>query len=203
MSRSLSFPYLYMKFARNGVMLGQKVFSDPLNRITALFLHSAESFAVKMAVARGRKSTQGNAEVGVKDHAGDDDDSSSSSDEEDPDALPPGPGGIDPSLYAPGEHPLEVENAQRRSQRLPEINAKGDVVGKEKDGSQGMNGKMELVKHDSKTGEKVMKPMNEKKRKKLEAREAKAKRDQLIGKYTKAAQDGMGDTADVLECLAK
>lgn len=45
--------------------------------------------------------------------------------------------------------------------------------------------------------------LSEKKRKKLAAKEAKKKRDDLVGKMTKAAEDGLGGFADMTEMMTK
>lgn len=54
-------------------------------------------------------------------------------------------------------------------------------------------------------GEKVNadKPLSEKERKKLAAEAAKKKRDELVGKMTKATEDGLGSFADFMERMQK
>lgn len=164
------------------------------------FRQLAQTFAVRLAVNNGKGKQQGNAALGEKDLDAGSSSSDSSSDEEaeefqetfeDAGDLP----------YAPGEHPKTV------ARQIAAVHGRGPPV---KDGSvtspaksapsQGMQGATELVKTDS--GNVVEKPMSEKKRKHMEAKAAKAKRDQLVGKYLKLTQDGLGDFADIMECFA-
>lgn len=48
-----------------------------------------------------------------------------------------------------------------------------------------------------------VKELTAKQKKKLKAKEAKAKRDAMVGNLAKSAQDGLGDFADALERFAK
>lgn len=45
--------------------------------------------------------------------------------------------------------------------------------------------------------------LDEKKRKKLAAKEAKRKRDEMVGKMTKGTEDGLGALADTIERFTK
>ncbi|KAJ9095207.1 hypothetical protein QFC19_007662 [Naganishia cerealis] len=165
------------------------------------FRQLAEAFAVRIAVSKGAKTNaQGNAAMGEKRSARQIETSSSSSDSDldefadayghDPDAVD---AEIDPSLYAPGEHPSELARQQRQ--------LRGDRHDRADDPAhQGMTGK--TTKKIDAQGREVEKPMSEKHRKHAEAKEAKAKRDAVIGKYTKVMQDVTGDMADLSECFA-
>jgi hypothetical protein len=128
---------------------------------------SAEAFAVRIAVSKGaRTKNMGNATVGEKRSASSlepSSDSSSDSDDEYADAE----GTFDESLYAEGEHPDELREQQRRLRR-----ARGE------DTSTGMQGKMVKTRKGDRD---VKKPMSEKERKKAEGKEAKRKRDAMIG----------------------
>lgn len=73
---------------------------------------------------------------------------------------------MDPSLYAPGEHPDELKHQRRRLRAARD----GDESG-------GMTGKMV---HRRKGDKDVSRPMSEKERKHAETKEAKAKRDAMI-----------------------
>lgn len=131
---------------------------------------SAEAFAVRIAVSKGAKSkNQGNAAVGEKHSARSLEPSSDSSlsDSDSDDDYADAQAELDPSLYAPGEHPDEIRRQQRQLRQ-----ARG--AGR----SDGMSGKMVHHRHGSRE---VAKPMNEKQRKKAEAKEAKRKRDEMIG----------------------
>ncbi|KAI5453283.1 hypothetical protein NCC49_006306 [Naganishia albida] len=155
------------------------------------FRQLAEAFAVRIAVSRGAKTNnQGNATVGEKHSARSleaSSDSSLSSDSE-YDEYADAQAELDPSLYAPGEHPDELKYQRRRLR-----------AAKEGEESGGMTGKMV---HRKKGDREVSRPMTEKERKHAETKEAKAKRDAMISKYTKAMQDVTGDIADLSECLA-
>ena len=176
------------------------------------FRNLAETFAVKLAVSSGKSRAQGNADLGEKNAASSDDDDSDAtsvtsidSDDdfldakdnaEDPDATA-GAGGmiITSDMYAPGEHPTELIRQNKRSRG---IYSKGD-----EDGSAGMSGQTRTVR-DPKTGKKKgEKALSDKQRKKREAKEAKIKRDEMVGKYLKMLQDGLGDAADMSEIMIK
>lgn len=179
---------------------------DP--RLVYLPVHprSAEAFAVRIAVSKGAKTKgQGNAQVGEKRSAKaiegtsssssdtdlDDDDFADAYDVDEPavDAED-----IDPSLYAPGEHPSEL--ARQRRQLRDDRSSSGTRT-------QGMKGKTTGSGKTDSHGRELDRPMSEKERKHAEAKEAKAKRDAVIGKYTKMMQDVTGDMADLSECLTK
>ncbi|KAJ9095999.1 hypothetical protein QFC21_005362 [Naganishia friedmannii] len=167
------------------------------------FRQLAEAFAVRIAVSKGAKTKgQGNAQVGEKRSARSIEGSSSSSETDfDNDDFADAydvhepvvdADDIDPSLYAPGEHPSELAR-QRRQLR-------GD---RSSDTQQGMKGKTTGTgKTDSRGRQVARRPMSEKERKHAEGKDAKAKRDAVIGKYTKIMQDVTGDMADLSECLA-
>lgn len=137
-----------------------------------LFRDRAEAFAVRIAVSKGaRTKNQGNATVGEKRSARSIEGSSysstgDSSSSDDDDDFADAQAEIDPSLYAPGEHPDELRQQQRRLRH-----ARGE------DTSSGMKGKMV---HHKKGDRDVAKPMSEKERKKYEGKEAKRKRDAMI-----------------------
>lgn len=128
---------------------------------------SAEAFAVRIAVSKGaRTKNMGNSTVGEKHSARSlepSSDSSSDTEDEYADAEET----FDESLYAEGEHPDELREQQRRLRR-----ARGE------DTSSGMQGKMVKTKKGDRD---VKKPMSEKERKKAEGKEAKRKRDAMIG----------------------
>lgn len=156
------------------------------------FRQLAQAFAVRVAVSDGDKKKQGNATMGEKVHESDLD-SSDSEDESDE--------FLDAELYAEGEHPAEIERQQRAIQNGPAVKRSAvPAKSKVKPDSQGLNGRTETVK--DKNGNEIEKPMSDKKRKRMQAKEAKAKRDQIVGHYTKLTQDGLGDMADLIECLA-
>jgi hypothetical protein len=133
----------------------------------ALTRRSAEAFAVRIAVSRGAKTNnQGNATVGEKHSARSLEPSSDSSLSDSDDEYADAQAELDPSLYAPGEHPDELKHQRRRLR-----------AAKEGDESGGMTGKMV---HKKKGGKDVSRPMTEKERKHAETKEAKAKRDAMI-----------------------
>jgi hypothetical protein len=68
------------------------------------------------------------------------------------------------------------------------------------DGAQGLESADVVV-----GGEKVKtdKKLSEKEKKKLAQKEAKRKRDEMVGKMTKATEDGLGAFADLMERLNK
>jgi hypothetical protein len=100
---------------------------------------------------------------------------------------------ITSDMYAPGEHPTELIRQNKRSRGI----YTGD------DEAAGMSGKTRTVR-DPKTGKKKgEKPLSDKQRKKREAKEAKVKRDEMVGKYLKLLQDGLGDAADMSEIMIK
>jgi hypothetical protein len=96
-------------------------------------------------------------------------------------------------MYAPGEHPTELIRQNKASRGIYDNDDTTDA---------GLTGKTKMVK-DKRTGKKVEKPMSEKQRKKFEAKEVKAKRDQMVGRYLKLVQDGLGDAADLTEIMVK
>ncbi|KAJ9121504.1 hypothetical protein QFC22_002121 [Naganishia vaughanmartiniae] len=165
------------------------------------FRQLAEAFAVRIAVSKGAKTKgQGNAQVGEKRSARSIEGSSSSDTDLDDNDFADAydvheplvdAEDIDPSLYAPGEHPSEL--AQQRRQ------LRGD---RSSGTPQGMKGKTTGTGKRDSQGREVARPMSEKERKHAEAKEAKAKRDAVIGKYTKIMQDTTGDMADLSECFA-
>lgn len=170
------------------------------------FRQLAQTFAVRLAVNNGKGKQQGNAALGEKDlDAGSDSSSSSSSssDDEEPFVEETFQDASGDLPYAEGEHPKTVARQIAAVHgRGPPVKENGTVVvapptRKHRAPSSGAT---ELIKTDS--GKVVEKPMSEKKRKHMEAKAAKAKRDQLVGKYLKLTQDGLGDFADIMECFA-
>lgn len=173
---------------------------------------------VKLAVSSGQAGgKQGNAQLGEKkreesssehDEDGasvtsidsDDDFLDARSDHADADAGGDANGErIDPSLYAEGEHPTELIRQNKAARGIPTTGSKGSAGGSI---PQGRTGK--TVDRRDKEGRKVGKrAMTEKERKKTEAKEAKRERDQMVGKYIKLTQDGLGDVADLSEIFTK
>jgi hypothetical protein len=167
---------------------------------------------VKLAVSSGQAGgKQGNAQLGEKkreesssehDSDGvsvtsidsDDDFLDARSDHADPDEEP-----IDPALYAEGEHPTELIRQNKAARGIPTTGNKAPAGGTI---AQGKTGK--TIDRRDKEGRKVGKrAMTEKERKKTEAKEAKRERDQMVGKYIKLTQDGLGDVADLSEIFTK
>jgi len=157
---------------------------------------------VKLAVSHGKTGAEGNSKVGQKevDPSQDSDATSITSIDSDDDFLdarsnetdPTSPRAITSDMYAEGEHPTELIRQNKASRGIYDDDAS----------HAGMSGKTRKVK-DKRSGRKVDKPMSEKERKKAEGKEAKVKRDQLVGKYLKLTQDGLGDVADLSEIMVK
>lgn len=174
------------------------------------FRNLAEAFAVKLAVSSGDKEVDktGNAAVGPKD--GTDPDAEQAIEQMDSeddylnDVYPDGqrPDYLSEDMYAPGENPRELAKQNLAARGLisqDELNSKTRSLG-DKSTPQGLRGKTVTVRQN---GKRVEKPMTESQRKKAEAKEAKAKRDQIVGDSLKMTQDVLGDLADMAEILTK